>query len=184
MKNLKCLIFILIFTTATAQAALSRTLSRLKPILVTQKVTQAFTKRTISFNQFNETALKFLSTRHRKQPSLFFGHITHLHHAIMHNFYYEAGKLIKDGADINANCNEYPYIGQCGTPLHIAVGKKDIRSVEMLLDANAQVNITSDFAISPLDLAIWLPGDDNETQLTIIKMLVAAGAETNYRPRE
>lgn len=179
MKNFyNLLFFILTFTCGICQAALLRLRSlKLKPNSISKIMTPA-RYCTTSFG----VAQKHMTSKNR-QRTLFSKH-EKLHQAIMQEDLSEASKLIKDGANVNQTTNFYKFNGQCGTPLHMAVFNLDIVSVQFLLNANADVNIPSEFGITPLDMAIWLDDENNNkiTQLAIIRILIAAGAKTKYKP--
>lgn len=90
------------------------------------------------------------------------------------------------GQDLNDYCG-----GKRGTPLIAAVQLADESIVEQLLNAGADVNVSSGGkgprscrekdTCSPLSFAVWIPDDDTDTG--IIRLLLDRGADTNIRGR-
>lgn len=113
------------------------------------------------------------------------GGATVLHYAVMQNKKQAALALIEMRANVNANptvSGGTPLFCSMGTPLHVAAGAKQIEMIDILLKAEAKVNLQDGMGDTPLHKAVY--GSYSGSHKTTIEKLLQAGADTTIKNKK
>lgn len=110
---------------------------------------------------------------------------TLLHYAAMQNKKQAALALIEMKANVNVNptvSGGTPLFCSKGTPLHVAAGARQIEMIDILLKAEAKVNLQDGMGDTPLHKAVY--GSYSGSHKTTIERLLQAGADTTIKNKK
>ena len=82
------------------------------------------------------------------------------------------------------DCDVNAEAGDLGYPIHIAIVHQKIDIIQMLLNRNADPNVTDDKGNSPMHKVIMIYSKNGSISYNIIKMLISHGAEMNIMNRQ
>jgi ankyrin repeat protein len=125
--------------------------------------------------------------RHGADPNKCYGFMgsTPLHSAAMQNKKQAALALIEMKANVNANpaaSSGTPVFGSRGTPLHVAAGARQIEMIDILLKAEAKVNLQDAMGDTALHKAVY--GSYNGSHKATIEKLLQAGADPKIKNKQ